>query len=261
MPLSLQIVIDYHQFKLDLAKTIGAHHVYNLSDLSAPEILSRIVAEVVTDGRGGPDVYFECTGNPSSIPQGLSLVRKCGTFCHVGICKQPDCCADWNAISAGKELTVIGSNLGYGCWDRAFDIVASGVMDPIVTHAYTLEEYIDALELVQDPIDCIKVIVDPTVERSGLTEWGKKIVPKDLADGSARKEKMAKELAEKEKSSADSMGRLDGYSLEGKVVLITGASAGIGEACARGRLGGIERLFAQTDFPASAPPLPKLDSV
>lgn len=82
-------------------------------------------------------------------------------------------------------------------------------------------------------MDCIKVIVDPLADKSGLTELGKKVVPEKLASGEARKAKKAA-IKALENGHLDARGRNDDFTLAGKVVLITGASAGIGEACARG---------------------------
>lgn len=54
---------------------------------------------------------------------GLHCVRKCGKFVHVGISLSGVISANWNLISAMKELTVIGSSLGNGCWPRAFKLL------------------------------------------------------------------------------------------------------------------------------------------
>ena len=98
------IILDYFEFKLDLAKSISKNcTTFNLSGQTISSIADNI--RKISGERNGADVFFECSGSPDSIKTGFEFVRKCGNFVHIGICKEINVEAPWNAISAGKELT------------------------------------------------------------------------------------------------------------------------------------------------------------
>lgn len=153
------IVLDYLQFKLDLAKQISKKcTTFNLSDQTVASVVSAIGA--LAGERHGADVFFECSGAPDSIRTGLECVRKCGTFTHVGICKELHVEAPWNLISAGKELTIIGCSLGREAWPRAFEILKKCDLSAMITHQLPLEAFESALDLISSGI---KIVLDPTL--------------------------------------------------------------------------------------------------
>jgi 3-oxoacyl-[acyl-carrier protein] reductase len=198
------IILDYFQFKLDLAKTIAKKcTTFNLSDKTVSSIAD--IIRKISGERNGADVFFECSGSPDSIKAGFEFIRKCGTFVHVGICKEIYVDAPWNVISAGKELTIVGCNLGRNAWPRAFEILKKCDLSPMITHTLPLEEYSNALGLINSGI---KVVLDPTLPPS-----------KKLLDAS---QSVLSINNNNEKS----------FTIKDSVALITGSSRGIGRAIA-----------------------------
>jgi 3-oxoacyl-[acyl-carrier protein] reductase len=200
------IILDYFQFKLDLAKTIAKKcTTLNLSDKtvsSIADIIRKIAGE-----RNGADVFFECSGSPDSIKAGFEFIRKCGTFVHVGICKEIHVDAPWNVISAGKELTIVGCNLGRNAWPRAFEILKKCDLSRMITHVLPLEEYSNALGLISSGI---KVILDPTLPSSTkLLDNSQSLLP---INDNNNNEKL--------------------FQIKDSVAFITGSSRGIGRAIA-----------------------------
>lgn len=196
------IILDYFQFKLDLAKKISNKcTTFNLSNqtvFSITETIQKLAGE-----RHGADVFFECSGSPDSIKAGFEFIRKCGTFVHVGICKEIHVDAPWNVISAGKELTVVGCNLGRNAWPRAFEILKKCDLSPMITHTLPLEEFSNALNLISSGI---KIVLDPTLSSPS----------KSLTDSQALL----------------SINNEKVFTIKDSVALITGSSRGIGRAIA-----------------------------
>jgi 3-oxoacyl-[acyl-carrier protein] reductase len=197
------IVLDYFQFKLDLAKSIAKKcTTFNLSDKTVSSIAD--IVRKLAGERNGADVFFECSGSPDSIKAGFEFIRKCGTFVHVGICKEIHVDAPWNMISAGKELTIVGCNLGRNAWPRAFEILKKCDLSRMITHTLPLEEYSNALGLINSGI---KVVLDPTLPSSKLSNDSQSLLP--ITNNN-------------EKS----------FQIKDSVALITGSSRGIGRAIA-----------------------------
>jgi threonine dehydrogenase-like Zn-dependent dehydrogenase len=115
----------------------------------------------LTEGYGA-DVYLEATGHPSAVEQGLSLLRKQGTFVEYSVFKD-DVSTDWSVISDDKELDVLGAHLGPYCWPAAIAMIESGrlPMDRICTHQLPLGRFEEGLELVRDGSSSIKVSLIP----------------------------------------------------------------------------------------------------
>ena len=113
-------------------------------------------------GGYGCDVYIETAGHPSSIGQGLAMVRKLGRFVEFSAFGEP-ATIDWSLIGEKKELDVYGSHLGPYTYPVAIDFLNRGLikMDGVVTHTLPLEQWEDALHLVADGKASIKVVLKP----------------------------------------------------------------------------------------------------
>ena len=193
------IILDYLQFKLDLAKSISKKcTTFNLSDQTVASVVSKISS--LAGERHGADVFFECSGSPDSIRTGLECVRKCGTFTHVGICKELHVEAPWNQISAGKELTIIGCSLGREAWPRAFEILKKCDLKPMITHQLPLEAFQTAFGLLTSGI---KIVLDASLPNPVSTS-----LPPVVSNGEHR------------------------AKIKGNVAFVTGSSRGIGRAIA-----------------------------
>ena len=94
----LVIALDFDDDKLELAKKCGADLTLNPSKVDIYEEIRGLT------GGYGADVYIECTGHPSAVPQGLNLLRKLGRFVEYSVFKE-NVSVDWSIISDDKEPT------------------------------------------------------------------------------------------------------------------------------------------------------------
>jgi len=77
------IVVGAPDSRLELAKTFGADLTISIDDVPDPAERVRLVREE-TPGGYGADVVFECTGVPASLPEGLDMLRRGGTYVEAG---------------------------------------------------------------------------------------------------------------------------------------------------------------------------------
>ena len=100
--------------KLDLARSRGT----DVIDVSSATPIETVKA--MTDGYGA-DVYFEGTGHPSAVGQGLQLLRKLGRYVEYSVFGN-EVSVDWTIVSDDKELDVLGAHLGPHCWPTAIEL-------------------------------------------------------------------------------------------------------------------------------------------
>ncbi|MDR3172302.1 MAG: alcohol dehydrogenase catalytic domain-containing protein [Treponema sp.] len=135
------ISLDMVEQRLEKAKAFGATHAFNPSKID-------VVAELMkmTDGYGC-DIYIEATGHPSSVIQGLSGIRKLGTFVEFSVFSGPTN-VDWSIIGDRKELDIRGSHLSPYCFPFVIENIASGKLktDGMVKTTFKLEEWEKAFE-------------------------------------------------------------------------------------------------------------------
>ncbi|MDO4252975.1 MAG: alcohol dehydrogenase catalytic domain-containing protein [Rothia sp. (in: high G+C Gram-positive bacteria)] len=151
------ISLDMDPAKLELAKKCGADMTINIKDQDPVAAIKEVTAGY------GADVYIECTGHPSAVPQGLNLLRKLGTYVEYSVFGS-DVTVDWSIISDDKELNVYGAHLGPHTWGAAVKIIESGALplDEICTHQFPLEQFQQALDMVADSAgSSIKVSILP----------------------------------------------------------------------------------------------------
>jgi 2-desacetyl-2-hydroxyethyl bacteriochlorophyllide A dehydrogenase len=150
------IVLDMNDKRLALAKLFGADIVMNPAK---EDVIGKVLE--LTDGYGC-DVYIESTGHPASVGQGLAMIRKLGRFVEFSVFNQP-ASVDWSIIGDRKELDIYGAHLGPYAYPKAIEFLDKELisMQGVVTHVLPLEEFQQALDMVHEGQESIKVVLKP----------------------------------------------------------------------------------------------------
>jgi 2-desacetyl-2-hydroxyethyl bacteriochlorophyllide A dehydrogenase len=127
-------VIDRNPSRLEAAQEVGI------------ELVATSAEEVRRPG--GWDTVIDCTGVVAAIEDGLTRVRRGGTFQQFGVAPT-DARASFSPFRVyNDELTVVGSMAVLNSYARAVEMFAAGALraEPMVSHAFSLEDYGEALE-------------------------------------------------------------------------------------------------------------------
>ena len=147
------IALDLNEERLEKAREFGCDMTVN----PLRENLKEKIMEV-SDGYGC-DIYIEATGHPSSVKQGLDIIRKAGRFIEFSLFLEPVTC-DWSVIGDGKELDMYGVSLSYGCFPEVIKGLYTGELksDGVVSHKFALEDYEAAFEQSGKGTGSVKVV-------------------------------------------------------------------------------------------------------
>jgi threonine dehydrogenase-like Zn-dependent dehydrogenase len=135
------VVLDMVDARLQKAKEFGADLVINPGTEDA---IAKIME--LTEGYGC-DIYIEATGHPSSVEQGLQMIRKLGRFVEFSVFGAP-ATIDWSIIGDGKELDVLGAHLSPYCYPFVIEHINNGTLktDGIVSRCFELQDWEKAFE-------------------------------------------------------------------------------------------------------------------
>lgn len=128
-------VVDRNPDRLAAAKEVGV------------ELLATSADEPKRPG--GWDTVIDCTGVVAAIEDGLSRVRRGGTFQQFGVAPS-DAQATFSPFRVyNDEITIVGSMAVLNSYARAVEMFDAGAVNakPMVSHAFCLDEYGDALEM------------------------------------------------------------------------------------------------------------------
>ncbi|MHB9093788.1 MAG: zinc-binding dehydrogenase [Eubacteriales bacterium] len=157
------IVIDKSDYRLSLAKKLGADHVLNIEVLGFEKVLKSVTE--ITNGLGA-DVAIECAGEPEAVVQGLEFLRTGGMYLVVGVfVAKGDISFDPHRLILAKNARIIGIGgdglTSYGPsikmlekWARILPI------KDIVTHRFHVSEAKAAIQQALDLNSC-KVVFEP----------------------------------------------------------------------------------------------------
>ncbi|MDR2517927.1 MAG: alcohol dehydrogenase catalytic domain-containing protein [Spirochaetaceae bacterium] len=150
------ISLDMSDERLAKAKEFGATHTFNPSKTDAAAEIMKIT------GGYGCDIYIEATGHPSSVVQGLSAIRKLGTFVEFSVFAAPTT-VDWSIIGDRKELDVLGSHLSPYCFPYVIENIAKGTLKTagMIRTMFKLEEWEKAFEYASGAHGDFKVAIIP----------------------------------------------------------------------------------------------------
>lgn len=142
------VALDKKNERLAVAKKLGATHVFNPDETDVKEAIAEL-----TDGVGC-DVYIEVAGHPSSVLQGLQLIRKKGRFVEFSVFGSKTT-TDWSLIGDAKELDIYGSSLSPYCFEKVIQGIESGDLgtEGVVTHAFSLEDFMEAFQVAGGQTD------------------------------------------------------------------------------------------------------------
>ena len=150
------IVTDVNQYRLDIAKQMGAHAVVNLAhDKLEDAMREQGMVE-------GFDVGLEMSGNGAALNQLLKSMRNGGKVALLGIAG-PGTVIDWNdVIFKGLTLQGIYGRKMYETWYKLMAMIEAGLdLSPIITHRFHYTEYEKGFEAMNSGHSG-KVILDWT---------------------------------------------------------------------------------------------------
>lgn len=153
----LLIAIDAKANRLESAKQFGADLCIDITKEDPVEKVKEL-----TDGYGC-DVYIECAGHPTSVVNGLKMIRKHGTFVEFSVFGA-EVTVDWSIIGDRKELNILGAHIsGLEGYPIAIDAIVNKKInyEDIVTHTFSLKDWKEAYALSEKGDNSIKVVLLP----------------------------------------------------------------------------------------------------
>jgi 2-desacetyl-2-hydroxyethyl bacteriochlorophyllide A dehydrogenase len=151
------VVLDMNDMRLAKAKEFGA-------DITLNPGKENVVKKITDMTEGyGCDIYIEASGHPSSVGQGLEMIRKMGRFVEFSVFKDL-VTVDWSIISDRKELDLRGSHLSPNSYPSVIKWILDGSLPTagVVTHKFGLDDWKKAFDIAATGADnSLKVALIP----------------------------------------------------------------------------------------------------
>lgn len=153
------IATDISDYRLDLAKQVGADHVLNVKTLQGDAVDSAI--RDITSGEG-VDASLEMSGNPAALHQAFRSVKNGGRVTLFGIPTGAICFDLANEIIfKGIRVHGITGRRLFSTWYRLAGLFKAGLnIKPVVTHTFPMSEFAKGFDLINSG-QCGKVILFP----------------------------------------------------------------------------------------------------
>ena len=126
---------EYSRFSA--AKALGADFIVNVEKEDAHAIVMNL-----TKGKGA-DVVIETSGAQAAIAQSVSMLKKCGKLCAIGLGAKENVQIPWNeAIQKSLDIVCCMSS-GYTSWEKALSLIAhtDKNLNKLITHKTSLEDW------------------------------------------------------------------------------------------------------------------------
>ncbi|MFV0362606.1 MAG: alcohol dehydrogenase catalytic domain-containing protein [Suipraeoptans sp.] len=148
------VVLDMVESRLEKAKEFGADLVLNPNKVNVEEEIYNL-----TEGYGC-DIYIEATGHPSSVEQGLKIIRRLGRFVEFSVFGEKTT-VDWSIIGDKKELDVLGSHLGPYCFPYVIEKIDKNELktDGLIRSSFPIEEWETAFDYASGKFGDLKVVI------------------------------------------------------------------------------------------------------
>ncbi|MFI4859892.1 MAG: L-threonine 3-dehydrogenase [Phycisphaerales bacterium JB063] len=130
------VVTDVNDYRLDLARKLGATHIVNVASSSITE------AQQALGMREGFDVGLEMSGNPRAFSDMIANMAHGGKISILGI-PEDGMAIDWNTV-VFNMLTIKGiyGREMYETWYKMAAMVKSGLdLSPVITHRFGVDDF------------------------------------------------------------------------------------------------------------------------
>jgi 2-desacetyl-2-hydroxyethyl bacteriochlorophyllide A dehydrogenase len=131
--------------RLEIARRLGADITI---DVDREDLVSKVTEVIGRDFSAGLDFVFEATGNPVSVTQAVSMVRRGGKVVLIGIHPAP---AEFNTTDLVRSSKSIIGAYGYDTetWRRSLLLLSSGKIrvEPMITHRIPFSNAKEGFEL------------------------------------------------------------------------------------------------------------------
>ena len=138
------VITDVNDYRLDIAKQMGATRAINVTRKSSKDVMSEIN---MTEGF---DVGLEMSGNPAAFSDMLDTMNHGGKIALLGILPD-ETSIDWNqVIFKGLEIKGIYGRRMFETWYKMIAMLESGLdLSPVMTHQYHIDNYEQAFEVMR----------------------------------------------------------------------------------------------------------------
>ena len=130
------VITDVNEYRLDLAKKMGADVALNVSKTSVADVQKQLGMQE------GFDVGLEMSGNPSAFRTMIDNMAHGGKIAMLGIPSE-DIAIDWNKV-VFNMLTLKGiyGREMYETWYKMTVMIQSGLdITPVITHRFGADEF------------------------------------------------------------------------------------------------------------------------
>jgi len=150
------VITDINEYRLDLAKQMGATRAVNVSKESLSDVMTELG---MTEGF---DVGMEMSGVPMAFTSMLESMNNGGKIAMLGI-PGSDMAIDWSQVIF-KGLTIKGiyGREMFETWYKMASLIQSGLdLSPIITHHYNVDDFQQGFDMMRSG-QSGKVILDWT---------------------------------------------------------------------------------------------------
>ncbi|WIO73126.1 L-threonine 3-dehydrogenase [Porticoccaceae bacterium LTM1] len=137
------VITDLNDYRLDLAKKMGATRTVNVSKEKLPDVMKELG---MTEGF---DVGLEMSGIPVAFNDMLKNMNNGGKIAMLGI-PPGDMAIDWNlVIFKGLVIKGIYGREMFETWYKMSSLIQSGLnLDPIITHQYSIDDFQEGFDMM-----------------------------------------------------------------------------------------------------------------
>jgi threonine 3-dehydrogenase len=137
------VVTDINDYRLDLARKMGASRVVNVARESLTDVMKDLGM------REGFDVGLEMSGSGDAFRQMLACMNHGGKVAMLGL-PQGNIAIDWNqVILKGLFIKGIYGREMFETWYKMTCVLQGGLdISPVITHRYAVEDFQAAFELM-----------------------------------------------------------------------------------------------------------------
>jgi len=142
--------------RLKKARELGFDTVVNLANQNPLEVVNELTGGI------GADMVIECSGAAPAIASAVSLVRKKGRICAIGLTGKDTIPFPWDAAQKKVIDIICNMSTSPSSWERSINLIAAGKIQAgeVISHTLPLSQWQHAFEEIEAQ-RALKVLLIP----------------------------------------------------------------------------------------------------